>query len=258
MTGPRILFANCEARMTGPVATGFVAEAIEAAGGRIDWVDVHTGNSLPADLSGYDGLVLPGGELSVFDPQHAGLVSRLCDVYLDFQTAGKPVLGLCLGAQIMVRALGGRVERMDYTEFGFESVRTTAAAAQDPMFAAVVGEHRIFEAHRDRFEIPDGAISMMVGTTEPNQVFRVDPLGYGFQCHFEVTRPLAEKWILMMERELLPWLGENGLERVARVRAELDEAMPRAETFARSLMKGWMNYFEAGDRTMSFRQGRAR
>jgi GMP synthase (glutamine-hydrolysing) len=258
VTGPRILFANCEARMTGPAATGFVAEAIDAGGGRIDWVDVHAGGSLPSDLSEYDGLVLPGGEMSVFDPKHGDLVSRLCDVYLDFQGAGKPVLGLCLGAQIMVRALGGRVERMDYTEFGFETVRTTAAAGQDPMFAAVIGEHRIFEAHRDRFEIPDGAIPMMVGTTEHNQVFRVDPLGYGFQCHFEVTRQLAEKWILMMERELLPWLGENGLERIARVRAELDEAMPRAEAFARSLMAGWMNYFEARDPTMSLRQERAR
>jgi GMP synthase-like glutamine amidotransferase len=154
------------------------------------------------------------------------------------------VLGLCLGAQIMVRALGGRIERMDYAEFGFETLRTTPEAAADPVFSSVVGEHRIFEVHRDRFEFPEGAVPMMVGDHEPNQVFRVDPMGYGFQCHFEVTRDLALKWTLMMERELLPWLGENGPERVARVRREMDEVMPRAAVFARSVMAGWLKYYE--------------
>ncbi|MDZ4736855.1 MAG: hypothetical protein SGJ07_10965 [Rhodospirillaceae bacterium] len=244
MKGPRILFANCEGRMTGPAATGFVAEAIEAGGGHIDWVDAQKGGALPSGASGHDGLVLPGGELSVFDPKHADLVDRLCDVYLSFRAAGKPVLGLCLGGQIMVRALGGRVERMDHTEFGFEPMRTTPEAAKDPVFAAVTGEHRIFEAHRDRFEIPDGAVPMMIGTDEPNQAFRDGPMGYGFQCHFEVTRELVLKWTLMMERELLPWLGDNGAERIARVRRELDEVMPRAAAFARGIMAGWMGYFE--------------
>jgi GMP synthase-like glutamine amidotransferase len=243
MTGPRILFANCEPRMTGPDATGFIGEAVEARGGLIKWIDAQNGEPLPADSDGYDGLVLPGGEISVFDPAEADTVDRLCDLYLSFRAAGKPVLGSCLGAQIMVRALGGRVERMDHTEFGFESLSTTAEAEQDPVFAAVAGTHRVFEAHRDRFEIPAGGIPMLRGADEPNQAFRVDSVGYGFQCHFEVTRELATKWILMMERELLPWLGDNGPERIARVRGELDEVMPRAADFARKIMAGWMGLF---------------
>jgi GMP synthase-like glutamine amidotransferase len=245
MTGPRILFANCEPRLTGPELTGHIAAEIAAGGGQIEWIDLHKGERPPADATGHDGLVLPGGEISVFDPAHAATVDRLCDLYLSFQAADKPVLGSCLGGQIMVRALGGRVERMGYTEFGFEALSTTPEAADDPVFGPVAGTHRIFEVHRDRFEFPPGSVPMMRGIDEPNQIFRVGGASYGFQCHFEVTRELALKWIRMMEQELLPWLGPDGPERVARARRDLEIVMPAAASFARRVMAGWLGLFEA-------------
>jgi GMP synthase (glutamine-hydrolysing) len=247
MSVPRILFANCEPRIVGPALTGHIAAEILAAGCEIDWVDLHKGDRLPAGTEAHDGLVLPGGEISVFDPAHAETVDRLCKVFLDFQAAGKPVIGSCLGAQIMVRALGGRVERMDYTEFGFEALTTTPEAVDDAVFGPLAGAFRIFELHHDRFEFPPGAVAMMRGTQEPNQVFRVGAAGYGFQCHFEVTRELALTWIRMAETDLLDWLGTDGPARIARARHDVDTVLPSAEEFARRVMQGWIGLFDMQD-----------
>jgi GMP synthase (glutamine-hydrolysing) len=258
MSVPRILFANCERRIVGPELTGHIAGEILAAGLRIDWIDLHKGGHLPVDAGSHDGLVLPGGEISVFDPAHADIVDRLCRLFLAFHAAGKPVLGSCLGAQIMVRALGGRVERMDHTEFGFEPLTTTPEAEDDPIFGPLAGTHRIFEVHHDRFEFPPGAVAMMRGIQEPNQVFRIGTAGYGFQCHFEVTRELALKWILMMETELLPWLGPDGPSRIARVRHEVDTVLPAASDFARRVMQGWIGLFGIQERVIKSAVGCSR
>jgi GMP synthase (glutamine-hydrolysing) len=258
MSVPRILFANCERRIVGPEQTGHIANEILAAGCRIDWVDLHKDGDLPSDTGSYDGLVLPGGEISVFDPAHSHIVDRLCRLFLDFHAAGKPVLGSCLGAQIMVRALDGRVERMDYTEFGFEPLTTTPEAADDPVFGPLAGTHRIFELHHDRFEFPPGAVAMMRGLQEPNQVFRIGTAGYGFQCHFEVTRELAMKWIQMMETDLLPWLGPDGPSRIARVRQEVDTVLPASSDFARRVMQGWIGLFDVQGRTIKAETGYSR
>lgn len=240
----RILFANSESRMTGPEYTGHIAAGVVQGGGEIDWIDAVRGAPLPADASGHDGLVLTGGELSVFDEEHRDLVNRLCDLYLTFRAAKKPVLGSCLGAQIMARALGARVERMECMEFGFSRMATTAAADNDPVFAAVTGEWQLYEGHRDRFEFPDGAVPLMIGEVEPSQVFRVGSFEYGFQCHFEATRELVIEWTEMMRTDLAPWLGDDGPELVAAVLGDVDRLMSQQDLFARRVMAGWMDLFK--------------
>jgi GMP synthase (glutamine-hydrolysing) len=241
--GPTIMILNDEHRITGPEDTGHVAEGIHRAGGRIEWIDLAHGGSLPRSIDAYDGIVLTGGEMSVFDESEADRVARLTDTYLAFQDAGKPVLGLCLGAQIMAQAHGARVERMDRTQFGFEVVRPTETAADDPVLAGIAPSSRVFEGHRDRFAVPQDAVTLMVGDEEPNQVFRVGAAGYAFQCHFEATRALIIEWIKLYDGDLAPWLGEDGEARKAAVLRDLDEAMPEAERFAERVMQGWMGLF---------------
>jgi GMP synthase-like glutamine amidotransferase len=99
---------------------------------------------------------------------------------------------------------------------------------------------------------------MMRGVQEPNQVFRVGATGYGFQCHFEVTREIALKWIMMMETELLPWLGADGPARIARVRHDVDTMLPAATDFARRVMQGWIGLFGVQERNVRKASGDSR
>jgi GMP synthase-like glutamine amidotransferase len=219
---------------------------VEARGGRIDWLRAIDGEPLPATAAGHDALVLTGGEMSVFDELRADHVRRVGDLYLSFRARGRPVLGSCLGAQLMAHALGAKVERMARMEFGFETLRTTEAAADDPVFASVPGTWRLFEAHRDRFALPEGAVLLMTGDGEPNQAFRADPAGYAFQCHFEAPAGLVRKWTAGIRKHLGSWLEGEADDRPDRILAEVDAAMPGQEAFARKVMEAWLGLVRDG------------
>jgi GMP synthase-like glutamine amidotransferase len=242
-SGPLILILNDEYRLDGPEKTGFVADGIRERG-RIDWIDLSRGAALPEALDRYDGLVLTGGEMSVFEAGNKDRVARLADTYLSFNGARKPVLGLCLGAQIIAQAHGASVERMHRMQFGFDLLRPTDHARDDPVLSWLQGGVRVFEAHRDRFSLPAGSVQLMVGADEPNQVFRMGTTSYAFQCHFEATRDLIVEWADFIARDLAPWLGDDAEDRLGAVFGEMDDAMPEAEQFARRVMNGWMGLFD--------------
>jgi len=108
---------------------------------------------------------------------------------------GKRVLGICLGAQLIAKALGAKVFKAPEKEIGWYDVSLTEEGSRDPWFASFPKVFRVFQWHEDTFEIPKRAKLLATSTAVPNQAFRYGENAYGLQFHLEVTPEMIRDWV---------------------------------------------------------------
>jgi len=177
---------------------GLIADALVAAGHRADVVRLDRGAPLP-DPDSIDGLVVMGGPMGVHDDaDHPWLIAER-DLIGAVVGAGKPVLGVCLGAQQVAMALGAEVTTGPVSEVGLGPVELTAAGRRDPVLGPEYGglaETTLpcVHSHRDTFSIPAGAVHLAATRVFPHQAFRWGTGVYGLQFHVEVDRSLVDGW----------------------------------------------------------------
>lgn len=206
--------------------------------------DLVTGEmrDIPATTDGYDGLVVMGGIMGVYQEADYPFINKTRALMRRFHDERKPVMGVCLGAQMLASAFGGRVSKMDHDEWGFLPQTWTAEAASDPLLGDAEPGLSIMQWHGDTFEMPGGAVRLATRETCANQAFRLGERSYGFQFHLEVTHETTDLWT-----ELRAQAERQPLERVKeKLGAEALEPQMR---FARRVMGRWLNLTcEAPDR----------
>lgn len=149
------------------------------------------GCDLPANLGEYAGVVVFGGPMSANDDDLDGIRREIAHVDTVLE-AGVPYFGICLGGQILARALGGEVTRHPdrHVEVGYTKVLPTEHAGD--LFNA---SQHFYQFHRDGFEIPKSAELLATGTNAfPNQAFRYGEKAYGIQFHPEITIDMIHRW----------------------------------------------------------------
>jgi GMP synthase-like glutamine amidotransferase len=139
-------------------------------------------------------MILFGGGDSVYDKRLANYFKELVQTVQAFHAAQKPILGVCLGAQIIAQAFGAKIMRQGFLEYGFAPLHKENPANDDPLLKDISDNVTLFEMHGDTFCIPKSAIRLLRGDAVANQAFRVGKTTYGFQCHFEVTAEIVRAW----------------------------------------------------------------
>lgn len=172
---------------------GQVGVALEEAGAEIVTYRPFRGDALP-DVLRYDGLVVLGGEQSALDDELHPYLPELAARMRVATDAGKAVLGICLGSQILARAYGGDNLLGKTREFGWHRIQLTEEGAGDPVLGSVDDGFPIFEWHSDTFTLPEDAIRLAQNGAVSNQAFRVGRAGYGTQFHFEASRAVVREW----------------------------------------------------------------
>ena len=162
--------------------------------------NLEADHRLPADDSGHDGFLLLGGAM------HAGHVAvhpwleEAAALVRLFTEAEKPVLGICLGAQIVARAFGGRCYDLPAPEIGVVPLRLTEEAAGDALLGqGFESPLHLAQFHSQTFDPPTGATRLMAGESVPNQAFRLGTATYAFQPHFEATPAMMTEWVSTSE-----------------------------------------------------------
>jgi len=171
---------------------GLIARELEARGIGCEYADLYRPDAPLPNHSDFDGLIVMGGPMSVND----GLP------YLELEkqaiaeaiAAGRPVLGVCLGAQLIASALGARVYRNSSKEIGWFDVRFTPEASGDALFAGARPTETVFHWHGETFDLPPGAVWLAHSGLTRHQAFRFGRATYGLQFHLEVTPPMIEDW----------------------------------------------------------------
>lgn len=173
---------------------GLIAAALEARGARYRVYHMERGEALP-EAAAMDGLVVMGGTMGVYEAGKFPHLRAEVALLRECMALGKPVLGVCLGAQLLAAALGSEVTRGPVMELGAGAVQLTAAGRDD---AVLGGEGRtqlaVVHWHQDTFPLPQGAALLATSELYERQAFRAGKNVYGWQFHGEVDRALAEAW----------------------------------------------------------------
>ena len=170
---------------------GLIAPVLERYGLTVQWLDM--GQSIGGLLNTAEAIIAMGGPMSVNDPDpwvavEVDLIQRAID-------AGVPVLGVCLGAQLIAKAMGAQVRRNPVKEIGWYPTFWTPAAREDKLLGGLPQPAYIFQWHGETFEIPNGCEWLARTETCPHQAFRYADRVYAFQFHAEVTPEMIENWL---------------------------------------------------------------
>lgn len=191
------------------------------AGARL--VRTFAGDRVPEDP---DALLVLGGGMGVYDQERLPHLREEILLLRRSVEGGFPVLGICLGSQLLAAALGGTVAKARQKEIGFYRVRLLEAAREDPLFAAAPADFVAFHWHGDAFTLPPGAVPLASSTLTPLQAFRFGARAWGIQFHLETDEEVLGA-MLAGEDEL----REAGVE-AGRLRAEAVRELPRLQGIA--------------------------
>jgi GMP synthase (glutamine-hydrolysing) len=173
-----------------------VAPGALARGG-VDFlsVDVTQPDAALPELEDVSGVVTFGGTVNVDQVDAHPQLAVVRDYTRRAVDAGVPYLGICLGSQILARALGELVVKGPVKEVGFEPIRTTDDAARDPLLNVLEADETVLHWHEDTHALPDGATLLATADRIPVQAYRVGDSAWGVQFHLEVDRGEYAWWI---------------------------------------------------------------
>lgn len=170
---------------------GRVGQFLQDKGFELDIRRPVMGDKLPDTMAGHAGAVIFGGPMSANDPEP--FVRREIDWIEVPLRENRPYLGICLGAQMLVKTLGGQVgpHPQGLTEIGWYPLAATKAGQSVADWPDMV-----YHFHREGFELPAGCELLARGETYENQAFRYGQKAWGFQFHGELTRAMMHRWVV--------------------------------------------------------------
>ena len=216
-------------------SVGVVGETLEAQGveTRVLW-GAH-GDCMPERPDGYHGLVVLGGAMNALDDERCPCFPALLSLIREFTQLDKPVLGICLGAQLIARAFDGQAQLDGPFEFGFHPIKLTDDGIVDPVIAHMAEQLNLFQWHTDHYDLPCDAVKLATGSDYPNQAYRIGRATYGMQFHFEVTQAIVEGWISHYAD-----MNDQAPDYATWLPKQFDQHMEASKQFCRDLVRRWL------------------
>lgn len=171
---------------------GLIEDMLEGRGYPFKIIDVFEAG-VPLSAAGFSGLVSMGGPMSVNDG--TAEISKEKELLLEAMDRDIPILGVCLGAQVIASALGASVYAGPHPEVGWGDVTLTKNGKDDPLLAGVDSVLPVLHWHGETFDLPEGAVNLASSEKFQNQAFRVGSNTYGFQFHLEVDEEMVREWV---------------------------------------------------------------
>ena len=173
---------------------GRLADVLEACGVPMQICKLYAGDPLPGDPTAFSAIVPLGGPMNVYEEDKHPFLADEDRLLKQALKADVPILGVCLGAQLLAKAAGARVVRNPVPEVGWMEVELNADGKRDALFTDLGGALPVFQWHGDTFELPAGATHLASSPYCANQAFRIGRAAYGLQFHVEVTPEMVSEW----------------------------------------------------------------
>jgi GMP synthase-like glutamine amidotransferase len=150
----------------------------------------------------FKALAVLGGPQSVYEEDKFPYLKDEDRFVRDWLQTRKPYLGICLGSQILAKALGAKVYPNEQKEIGWHPVQLTKDASKDTLFAGQDADLMAFHWHGDTFDLPAGAVHLASSALTPNQGFRHGSNAWGLQFHLEVQPSDIREWTKAYDHEV--------------------------------------------------------
>jgi len=206
--------------------------------------DPELPGAVPISPGGFDGLVVLGGAMSILDEADHPFIDSTRHLMRAFDTAQKPVLGVCFGAQLLADAHGGRVKPLGHTEWGFLPQTWLPAAKEDVLLAESPPGLPLMQWHGDTFDLPSEAVPLSTRLDCPGQAFRIGEINWGLQFHLELDQPTLLNWAKLHADEL----KEEPAPHIAQMEKDIAIYHHAQADFARMVMGRWLDVCADGKR----------
>jgi GMP synthase (glutamine-hydrolysing) len=199
---------------------GTLNPLLKRAGFRIRYVNFGRHPDAQPSLAGYHGLVVLGGPMSVYDDHRYRHLMAEMQLIEEAMKRNLPVLGICLGAQLIAKTLGADVYPNKHKEIGWYDLQPSTEAVRGSILNSLGNIEKVFQWHGDTFDIPSGTVHLASSRLCANQAFRYGENVYGFQFHLEVDEPMILRWLRVPENR----------HEIAKLHGDIDPDHIHAET----------------------------
>lgn len=233
---------------------GTLNPLLKQAGFRIRYLNFEREPELEPKIKNYNGLVILGGYMGAYEWKrfpHLKAEMRAIEEALEKDI---PILGICLGAQLIAQTLGAKVQKHSEMEIGWTDVSLTAEGERDPVLAEFEKRQTIFHWHQDTFELPSEAEHLAHSRLCQNQAFRYGDKVYGFQFHLEVDEPMIHRWLKVPgNRKMLEHTKGRVSEEL--ILKETHQHIQRSLALSRKVFSRFIDLFELPPRPILLGSG---
>lgn len=226
---------------------GTLLPLLKRAGFRIRFVNFGRHPDFVPDLTGYSGLIILGGPMGVYE---APTFPHLKSEQKAIERAMKmniPVLGICLGAQLIASVLGSPVKPAPGWELGWYKLNLTDPGKDDALLKHYDHPDHVFQMHQDMFEPPKLAAHLAATEMCPGQAFRYGDKVYGFQFHLEADRAMILRWLSRPEHKRVI-ADSRGLFSEEQIQSDTDRHIEQALKLSEKTFAEFINIFQLPER----------
>lgn len=222
---------------------GTLDPLLKASGFRIRYVNFGREPAARPTLEKYEALIVLGGPMNSDQiDTYPNLITEI-EIIREAVERDMSVLGICLGAQLLARALGGSVSRNAVREIGWHDVDLTDAGKSDPVLSSFAQHQQVFQWHEDGISLPPSAVNLARSAASPVQAFRFGEHAYGFQFHLEANRSLIERWLTIPDhQDTLE--QERGRIDAETIRGQTTDSIGPLQALSRRTFSRWIEQFE--------------
>lgn len=222
---------------------GTLDPLLKESGFRIRYVNFGRNPEERPALDRYAALIVLGGPMNSDQiDTYPNLITEV-EIIREAVERDMSVLGICLGAQLLAKALGGSVSRNRTREIGWYDVELTPEGEDDPVLSTFARQQAVFQWHEDGISLPDGCVHLASSPASQVQAFRHGEHAYGFQFHLEVDSSLIDRWLTVPDNQAI-LDAEQGNVIPNQVRAQTVDRIDALQTLSRKTFGRWIDRFE--------------
>jgi GMP synthase (glutamine-hydrolysing) len=216
---------------------GVLGKYLEAKGARLHtWLPAQEENP-PEEI--YSGLIIMGGPMNAHEDDRFPHLRQTVELIHRFHNDSKPIMGVCLGAQLIARAFGSKVYPHSIPEIGFSAIRVASPSAQELWLKDCPEKLHLMQWHFDTFDLPSQAILLMTNDVCQNQAYRIGSNIYGFQFHLEVTPEIVMSWLALKN----DWIEANYPYLDRQLEEQVQTYIRQSAQFAEKVADAWVALF---------------
>ena len=220
---------------------GTLDPLLKQAGFRIRYVNFGRNPDERPALDGYAALIILGGPMNADNTGAFPHLTTELELIQEALARDMSILGICLGAQLLAKALGGKILAGAGREIGWHSVDVTQAGQDDPVLSTFGQQSEVFQWHDDVIELPPGTQHLAGSDNCPVQAFRHGEHAYGFQFHLEVDGALIERWLTIPQHQSE---FADGVVDPEQIRGRIEESIEPLISLSNSTFGRWIERFE--------------
>ncbi|MGZ3721749.1 MAG: type 1 glutamine amidotransferase [Bdellovibrionales bacterium] len=226
---------------------GTLNPLLKKRGFRVRYINFDRYPESEPSLEKYNGLIVLGGHMGVYEAEtyrHIKVELKLIEEALKKEI---PILGICLGAQMLAHVLGAEVRKSAEKEIGWCEVELTAHGEKDPLLGHFKKHERVFQIHGDTFDIPKSAEHLAASKVCRSQAFRVGDKVYGLQFHLEVDEAMVHRW-LKTPQNIKDLHESQGKYTAENIKLETTKHIARSLELSRQTFQKFIDTFGLGER----------